>query len=184
MRWGFIAAGLLLAALASAPASANTIATFELENVTFDDGGTASGTFSLDMTTQTVQGVSIAVTTGDPADDFQNGPYSGDPTDFFNPPEIHFNYSGAFGFGFELVLDFGLTGATDLSSLPLFTSLAGREDLFDVHCSHTVACQTRAITGGSVKTVSATPVPATLPLLATALAGMGAAGWRRKRKVG
>ena len=43
----------------AAPASADTIANFTLNNVTFSDGGTATGGFTLDLTTSTLSNVDI-----------------------------------------------------------------------------------------------------------------------------
>ena len=61
VRLGAIIAGLILAVMAAAPASANTIKTFNLNGVTFNDGGTATGSFTLDLTTHTI--VSSAIFT-------------------------------------------------------------------------------------------------------------------------
>jgi hypothetical protein len=43
-------------------------------------------------------------------------------------------------------------------------------------------CGTRTIVAGTINAVATTPIPAALPLLATALGGMGFMGWRRKRQ--
>jgi hypothetical protein len=48
-----------ICASVSAPASADTIATFSLDNVTFDNGATASGGFDYDVTTGAVSNVNI-----------------------------------------------------------------------------------------------------------------------------
>src|SRR5262245_4257157 len=63
MRLGPILAGLLFGVLLAAPASANTIATFAVSGYFFG-GGTVSGNFSLDLTTQKVASASITTTSG------------------------------------------------------------------------------------------------------------------------
>jgi hypothetical protein len=179
-------AGLILGAGTSAPASANTIATFELENVIFNDGGTATGTFSIDMDGGTGHS-SITTTAGNPADAFLGVLYI-DGTSSVLLPDIHF-YNFVLPIqGTGLLLSFGFTSATDLSLLPVFTSLSGNEYIFDLSgaCGFSY-CAQRFVTDGSIKTLSVvnvatTPVPATLPLLITALGGLGLLGWRRKRK--
>jgi hypothetical protein len=182
MRLGAIAAGLILAVLTTAPASANTIATFELDGVTFNDGGTASGTFSLDTTTHTITNSSITTSFKNLL--FIGGDYDGSFADsYLSVPtaEVHVG-DGAIPFisGQLLTLTFGLTDATNLWSLPSFI-VAGGESVYSWLCGG--LCGTRSIVAGTINTVSATPIPAALPLLATALGGMGFIGWRRKRQL-
>jgi hypothetical protein len=67
VRLGAIFAGLIFAALAAVPASANTIANFQLSGVTFDDGGTASGGDSVEHTEASFgedEGVAISDASG------------------------------------------------------------------------------------------------------------------------
>jgi hypothetical protein len=49
----------------AAPASAGTIANFTLDGVTFSDGGTATGTFTLDLDTSTLSNINITTSSDD-----------------------------------------------------------------------------------------------------------------------
>jgi hypothetical protein len=165
---------------AAAPASANTIANFALDGVIFNDGGTASGTFSLDLTTHIINQVSITTT---PGGALAGSTYTGDAADtyVFSPTtEVAFNQALSPDLGTILDIHFALSDSTDLSSLPTF-ALTGGELVYFSLCGG--VCNSRGFSAGSIVTqsVSQTPIPATLPLLATALGGIGAVGWRHKR---
>jgi len=180
LRIAAIVAGLIFAVLTTAPASANTIATYELDGVTFNDGGTASGTFTLDLTTNTL--VSSAITTSFKNIVFVGGDYDGSLFDGFNAaPAAQLSLGDWAIFpisGQLLTLNFALS---DLS-LASFVA-AGAEKVYSGVCFLSgFVCGTRTIVAGSINAVAATPIPATLPLLATALGGMGFMGWRRKRQ--
>jgi hypothetical protein len=200
MRFGVIFPGsilgavLMLALVSGTPASANTIATFQLNNVTFDDGGTAIGTFSMDISGGAIHS-SITTTAGVPADEFLGWSYYPGVFISYDPPAFVFvivNPDGSLNpdgtvktIGLFLNFDFSMT--TDLSSLPSFT-LTGAEGFIDrFNCSTFFPCINRAITGGSIQTLSlqevaTTPIPAALPLFASALGGLGFFGWRRHQK--
>src|SRR3954462_14428340 len=77
LRIGAIVAGLILAVLASAPASANTIQTYELNGVKFGDGSTATGTFTLDLTTNAIVSSSIFTSARPSSFVFVGGDYDG-----------------------------------------------------------------------------------------------------------
>ncbi len=177
--WGLVAA-LVFAVLAAAPASANTIKTFNLNGVTFSDGGTATGSFTLDLTTQTI--VSSAIFTSFKNFVFVGGDYNGSFVDSFTDfPSAQVKLGdGAIPFlsGQLLTLKFALTNATDLSAITSFV-LSGSEKVYSWLCWGGL-CATRTIVAGTAD-IAATPIPAALPLLATALTGMGFIGWRRKR---
>ena len=57
----------------AAPASADTVANFTLDSVTFSDGGTATGTFTLDLTTSTLSNINITTS----SDIFFGATYTG-----------------------------------------------------------------------------------------------------------
>jgi len=180
-RFAAIVAGLTLALFAAAPASANTIQTFELDGVTFSDGGTASGTFTVDLTTNTV--VSSSIFTSFKNIVFVGGDYNGSAFDNFNTgsgAQLRL-WDGAIPFVSAqlLSLNFTFTSVTDLLSLPTFIA-AGNEKVYSYLCFG--LCGTRTIVAGNINTIAATPIPAALPLLMTALGGMGFMGWRRKRQ--
>lgn len=77
----------------AAPASADTIANFTLDGVTFSGGGTATGSFTLDLDTSTLSNVDITTTADDlgvfgetySLSSFSNGPASFDFVDGFPP---------------------------------------------------------------------------------------------------
>jgi hypothetical protein len=184
LRIGAIVAGFILAVLAVAPASANTIATFELNGVTFSDGATAAGTFTLDLTTHQV--TSSAITTSAKGFVFVGGDYNGSLIDSFTAaPTAQVNLGDWAIFpiaGQLLTLNFALTDLTDLSSVTSFIA-TGSETVYSALCFlGGGVCGTRTIVAGTFNAVAATPIPAALPLLITALGGMGFIGWRRKRQ--
>jgi hypothetical protein len=182
-RFGTFLAGLIFGSLLAAPASANTIATFAL-TAFFTDGATGSGTFSLDMTAQTIESVSITTTTGFFV---QGASYPGFAVDTYQSASMtqldFFTSATALppvaGQQLRLLLPF--TSPADLLSLPTF-EVYGSESVYFVLCGG--LCADRALIGKlttlSVVT-STTPIPAALPLLATALGGLGFMGWRHKR---
>jgi hypothetical protein len=180
LRMGAIVAGLILALFVAAPASANTIATFELDGVTFSDGGTATGTFKLDLTTHTL--VSSSITTSFNPILFLGADYNGSFADsFLSVPTAEVTLGDVvipFVSAQLLTLTFGLTDSTYIWSLPSFVA-AGSESTYSWLCGG--LCGTRTIVAGSINTIAATPIPAALPLLATALGGLAFAGWRRRR---
>jgi hypothetical protein len=62
-RFGSLIAAAILGWMV-APASADTIANFTFDNVTFSDGGSASGSFTLDLTTALLSNVDVTTTNG------------------------------------------------------------------------------------------------------------------------
>jgi hypothetical protein len=183
-----ILAGLLFLPFLAAPAAANTIATFSVDVSLFtgpvpDKDGTATGTFSLDLTTQKLVAAAITTTTGA----FVLGTsYPG-----FSADAYTFTSTGA-----QLVFRNSATAvpgvAGQLLTLdipgfnPAFLSITdtffanGNESVYFVLCGG--LCASRAVFGIIQPTslIATTPVPATLPLLATALGGIGILGWRRR----
>ena len=95
-RFRFMIAVAILGWLV-APAFADTIANFTLDGVTFDDGGTASGGFTLDLTTGALSNVNI--TTSNTAT-FTGSSYSdGSSTNTFsNSSSPQFGFSEFVGF--------------------------------------------------------------------------------------
>lgn len=181
-----IFAGLLLCPLFIAPAAANTIATFSLTAALFTpsaNDGVATGTFSLDLTTHTVFDASITTTNGAL---LLGASYPGFPADSYTPTSsgtqlvFHNSASALPGVAGQLLtLNFSLSDLTDLSSLPSFL-VTGDESVYFFLCGG--LCGTRGVYGAiETLSVATTPIPASLPLLATALCGIGVLGWRRQR---
>jgi len=187
VRLGAILTGLLFGFLLSAPASANTIATFKVEAY-LSAITTVIGTFDLDLTAQKVENVSITIPA---ALGYPGITYSGTSADTYTSAlttQLFFHDTAAIlpplG-GRLLSLEFGLNILTDLSTLPIaFPIIAGSDSIYSFLCAG--VCLTAPVVG-NIKLLSVgtstptTPIPATLPLLATALGGMGILGWRRKR---
>lgn len=173
--------GALMVAASPLPADANTIANFALNGITFDDTtGTASGTFSLDLTTGTVGSVSITTPSGT---SIPGNGYTGVFFDTFNPSlgEVVVNNPVAMFLDYSLTIDFpGAVTLASLSGLPSFAA-TGSEALHSI-CIFG-PCPSRSITGGTVDTVSVTttPLPAALPLFASGLGAIGLIAWRRRR---
>ena len=182
-RLGYLGAAAYLLACVVSPASADTIANFTLDGVTFDDGGTATGGFTLDLTTGTLSNVNIT-TSYDPV----AGPFGFGAT--FNDGSSNTFTNGAtatFDFFVDLFfvadgLDIDVAGpltAANLMGNPSFP-ISGSETFYFIECGDG-PCATRNITAGSLD-VSSTPLPAALPLFAGGLGALGLFGWRKKRK--
>jgi len=194
IRMAAILTGLLFACLLSAPASANTIMSFAFDSSfwidtqpggSFKHDGTGIGTLSLDVTAQKVVSVSINTTDGTI---IKAGSYPGFSADSFT-------VAGTIGTLVFRTSDTALPGVAgqiltlqfgyfSLPYLHIGESLLtiGDESLYFFLCGG--LCATRTAIGSLIlrDVTATTPVPATLPLLATALGGMGLIGWRRKHQ--
>lgn len=165
----------------AAPASADTIANFTLDGVTFSGGGTATGTFALDLDTSTLSNVNITTSADDLGDfgetytlgSFSNGPASFDFVDGF-PPFV----------GDELIINLAATlTPSNLASSTSFTIQNGNEAFYFFPLCGFAACDSRDIDAGSLDEVlTTTPLPPTLPLFAGGLGMVGFLSRRRKRK--
>ncbi len=194
----------------SAPASADTIATFTLDGVTFDDGGTAAGGFDYDVNTGAVSNVNI---TGTPLFGLtpftwcnacaQNPVYVFSTSSVSNPPQFLFqelnpdnNFTYSLNFLPVTLSGMGLNEGDILNEPPLSSTNVVQGASFPLWLlnDHSFASEfgvtpfgtahfATDATGGSldVTAVSTTPLPAALPLFASGLAGLG---WfaRRRRK--
>jgi hypothetical protein len=161
-----------------APASADTIANFTLDDVTFNDGGTATGTFTLDLDTSSLSNVDIT-TSGDKllGTTYLQGSFSNGPGTF----EFAAGFPPVFGDGFEIILSDTLT-STNLASSASFTIASGTDLVFIEPDCGPIPCAGRSITGGSLDEVpAATPLPAALPLFAGGLGMVGFLARRKKR---
>jgi PEP-CTERM motif len=146
-----------------------------LQGVTFNDGGTASGSFLFDAGTAQYSSINITTTSGSvitgatymfpsPA----NIPFNG-PDELFmvtsNAPDL----TGTPFLG--LIWQSNLTGAG--GTIPFSTTLnSGETNCTSPTCSSINQGKVRLTTAGSV-TTAAVPEPATLVLVGFALAGLG-----------
>ena len=167
------------AAFSSLPANASTI-DWTLSGVTFDDGGTATGTFSTDSTSGDVTAFDIVTTAGTTLggatyDSTASGIYSSDGV--YSPNSfIVENFNTSTYVNFEFVNSLTTPGTDDLI-LSVGTDYASYECNF---CN-----PVRGIVSGdavSGDNVGATPLPTTIPLFASGLGALGLLGWRRRRK--
>jgi hypothetical protein len=173
------AAAIAVAVLGFAvPASADTVANFTLDGVTFGGGGTATGGFTLDLTTSTLSNVNVTTSAdGDLGTTYTEG--------IFDSPST-FEFIDGFppfaGEAFEIDLSDALTD-TNLASTNSFTIVNGSELLFFLEVCGLFPCDGRIIAGGSLDSSPATtPLPAALPLFACGLGMLGVLSRRRKRK--
>jgi hypothetical protein len=164
-RLGVCGAVALLAAvclpMTPAPVQAATV-TFDLNNVTFVGGGTATGHFDFNSMTNALTNVSITTSTdGSFGATYMSGSFNpGSPDDLF-----------AFSIG-GITLDLAVAHPLSLTSPNSLSTSASFEVLV-------IAGNDRLVTSGSLVP---TPLPAALPLFAGGLGVLGLLGWRRKRK--
>ena len=161
-------------AFMAVPANASTI-TWTLSGVTFDDGGTASGSFTIDTSTGQLTTFDIITTS----------------TSLF--PAFEYNNSSATQNVFDLSSFVIASNANQFHLLSMFfadpLSSPGTDLLQLIGPCPPGSCESdypftlnaRLITAGEA-IVSSAPLPAALPLFASGLGGMGLFGWWRKRK--
>jgi hypothetical protein len=184
-RFGIAAAVVILGF--AAPASADTIANFVLDGVTFNDGGTASGSFTLDLTTDTLSNVNITTSTDSAlgvGTTFTDSDYSNS----FTPGPVYFLFDNNASLPVdELTIELSETlTPSNLASTPSFSFYSDGvvEVGYSSLCPDFDYCGERIIATGSLTDLSATPVsatplPATLPLFA---GGLGFVGYLAKRR--
>jgi hypothetical protein len=171
------ASALAFSGLAAANATcyADTITTFDVSG-TFATG-TLGGTINLDVTSNAVTSADVTVSGTSPA---ISGPFTTIENLVEYPSSDHLLY-------------ISLSDAPDSDVLVLFlptstlTGYAGG-DLCSTTYSCTVSAQTYLQTTGPIfenltsGSLTATPLPAALPLFASGLGALSLLGWRRKRK--
>jgi hypothetical protein len=188
-------AALLLTALATASSAEASPILWTLNQVTFDDGGTASGSFVFDAETSVYSGIDITTTAGTV---MSSGATYQDEHPF---------YSGLSGARFLVMLDalpatFGtralqLPFVSELTDLGQTVALGGLFNFGEGTCGAT-PCQDvsadlpmrRIVSGevyGTPASVAAVPEPATLLLLgmglsATAVCSRSRRNWRSNQR--
>ncbi len=191
--------GVIIAAAAlgfAAPASADTIANFTLDGVTFDDGGTATGSFTLDLDTSTLSNVNITTSMnidsltgfGATYNDSSSNSFTNGTTAQFEFDNLYYYFPVPIPTGEDsLIIDLPgpLTAGNLAGSSNFVASGSESEYLFICGEPYDDFCGARSITAGTLDTgVSATPIPAALPLFAGGLGFVGYLTSRKKRKAG
>jgi hypothetical protein len=173
---------LLTAASLSAPASADVVWT--LNNVRFEDGGAASGTFTVDTAGYFLNGSVISVTTTAgstlPGDTYSDPPYNAfiDPGSGDNVVTILSATQPAYYASITLDFEFPLNVPRAVN--PIVGGSPGPSwECVGWSCP----------TSGTIRYVgtdgwgsAAVPEPSTWALMALGFAGLGFAGWRACRK--
>jgi hypothetical protein len=166
-------ASLLAAALLAGGSRAEAgVIDFTLQNVTFDDGGTASGTFVADSATGVVRSIDIVTTAGSRMGGTIYTSVMGQPSFFADTPNSFFAQNGSY---ITLAFQHALTMA---GADPIITAI-GRFGIGQSYeCTN---CATyRVVTGGQALGVALdVPEPISLAALGTGLLALGLA--RRAR---
>jgi hypothetical protein len=181
----YFAIGVVVLALAaSSVAEANTIIPYTISG-TLADGGSLTGSFTIDWTTDTVTSAALNTSAG---------PNPSFPGQTFTVPvlleeiaasgpacqtncDLGVRPNPAIGFDF-LGLVFQVGSNFQLTFLPSFSVPLAAATSTEVNQSGL-----RLITAATITAdVSATPLPAAFPLFASGLGALGLLGWRRKRK--
>jgi mannose-6-phosphate isomerase-like protein (cupin superfamily) len=170
LRSVVLSAALLILPL---PLIADTVTTFTLNDVTFADGATATGTITIDVTTGVPTGVDMVYSDGAVTDDFiaapsyfSNGPYS--TINSFDPANEYLNFS------LPVSTLVGYTGGNICSDEPICAIGSAFVDFRVIN-----SLETGSLDAPSEST-PAVPEPSTLALLGTGILGLAGAAHRRR----
>jgi hypothetical protein len=175
-----LAVGLLLFAL-PLPSFASTIV-WTLSGVTFDDGGTASGTFATDSTTGAVTSFNIVTTGGTILDGttYVPGNYVA-LDDFFWPNSFAIAADNALTLPFINLAFFNALNSSGTNPLQVSLDLLPEQVAFE--CSDNTCEVARfASAGSAIGVVEAIPEPSTWAMLIVGFAGLGFLSYRRKKQ--
>jgi len=170
-------AGLLLMSL---PISANaTIIDWTLSNVTFSDGGAATGTFSIDSTTGQLTDYDITVGSGSILAAFEYKPSTAPYVNYnlFANSNSFVIFVDAYSRHLELNFANALTNSGTNSLLPGQLNLLGSWE------SDLLYSEIRYVSGGeAIVAVTGVPEPSTWAMMILGFAGVGFMAYRRKSK--
>jgi len=179
LRFGLIAAVLFFSC---AGASAGTL-TWTISGVTFNDGGTASGTFDYDADTDTFSNIDITTTAGTV---FGASTYTSLAGAYPSSPDLVYLQTTT---GTIRLFDFGTSanmtdggGIIPLALDPLSGGTAGEDNCYNGTCTLVYSSPIRYSTTGTVSapTSGAAPEPASFVLLIGGLGGLGVLALRRR----
>ena len=165
------------AAFLALPVSASTI-DWTLSGVTFDDGGTATGTFSIDSATGLLTAYDITTTTGATL----SGSVYDSTTSSISCQNCFLSNSFILNrtdLSFAISLSFNNPLITPGASLLILLAPSDFPS-GSWECAGASCDLIRVAVSGEA--TSATPLPAALPLFATGIGALGLLGWRRKRR--
>jgi hypothetical protein len=172
-----LAVGLLLFAL-PLPSFASTIL-WTLDGVTFEDGGTASGTFATDSTTGAVTSFNIVTTTvgSFAGTTYDSSTYSAFDN-FFSPN----SFAIAAGTLPYINLAF-LNALNSAGTNPLLVSSQLPPEEVAFECGDNICEASRfASAGSAIGVVEAIPEPSTWAMLILGFAGLGFLSYRRRKR--
>jgi hypothetical protein len=174
-KWLFLALFGLCSITPVSSVQAATVTWF-LQDVRFDDGGTATGSFGYDADTNNFSAINITTSASGVFGATYGVPGLGTST-FFDTVTA-FPVIGESRLAFELTAAMTNLGGTIAINLLGFISDV---ELLCTETSCSIFTTYRLLSKGAI-TTSPVPIPAALPLLAAGLSAMGFMGWRRKRK--
>jgi hypothetical protein len=180
MKKSLFVAAAAVAVCVSAAAQAGTVGSYQLSDVTFDDGGTASGTFSFDFATSMFTTYSFVTTPGTKVGGFDYTPDNSQPQITPGSPEFPYEHLGFYTpvgntHFLMLTLNEGALSASDSPGTNLLTAAeVANVDVDPPQASFS--------TGGTLS-AAPVPVPASGLLLLTALSALGIGAIRRANSV-
>jgi hypothetical protein len=168
---------LLGAVFAIGDARADVITQFALNGITFQDGGTASGSLTLDTTSDTVLAVNITTTSGSI---LSGTAYSSSGFEYFNGVDSFIFRTNSAPVLPRYEIYFSTSGPLSLTSPNSLHIFGGT---YEQLCDIGGGCLPRLFLTGSLDpVVAAVPEPSTWAMLLLGFAGIGFMAYRRKSK--